>query len=379
MYGINSFYFHFLIIYVLYEYVINKTFVSLNKHIRKSNNFRIEKIILLSLPIFVLGMFRGNTVGGDLENYLPNFHSMIRLNSVYNIFYISTQEPGYQILTYVIAKTFPYERAFLLITSFTSLIGPTYLIYKYSKIPEYSFFLYYALGFYTNTFNNIRQSLALSICFIAVPAILNGNLRKFIILIFLAITMHYSAIFFSFLYPLLRTRFEIKKIVIILTGSIILYCLFSTSFISGIFQIMAFKYNPDTYIESSDKGWSLLIFYALILFLEILIYLMYHKNGSTKGDKTLGYAICLQTMCCICQMYAPIFASMTRLTSYFYIPIVVIVPTLMCQYKKIRQLIFISYLFISILFMNMTYSKSLDIDSNSQGVIPYVILDHVVY
>lgn len=379
MYGIHSFYFHFLIIYVLYEYVINKTFVSLNKLIRKSNNFKIEKIILLSLPIFVLGMFRGNTVGGDLENYLPNFHSMIRLNSVSNIFYISTQEPGYQILTYIIAKTFPYERAFLLITSFTSLIGPTYLIYKYSKFPEYSFFLYYALGFYTNTFNNIRQSIALSICFIALPAILNGNLRKFIILIFIAITMHYSAIFFSLLYPLLRTRFEIKKIVIILTGSIILYCLFSTSFISGIFQIMAFKYNPDSFIETSDKGWSLLIFYSLVLILEIIIYLKYKGNGVKKREKTLGYAICLQTMCCICQMYAPIFASMTRLTYYFYIPIVVIIPTLMCQYKEIRQLIFMSYLFISLLFINMTYSKSSDIDSNSQGVIPYVFLDHIVY
>lgn len=379
MYGFNSFYVHFLLIYLCYTFIIHKAFVAYGKYNALRNNLRLEKLVILSMPLVLLGMLRGETVGGDLENYIPHFDAIIRINSVVEIWDVSLKEPGYQVLTYIIGKFWPTHRGFLVVTSILSLIGPMYLIYKYSPNIILSLFLYYALGFYTNTFNNIRQSIAISICFLALPALFDKKFRRFILLVFTAITFHYSAIFFSVLYPLINSKFSLKIILFIILIASTLYFVLGMSIMKILFTIMAFKYDPTNIaMPEESKGISKLIFYFIILLVEIFIYLKYNKKKH-KRKEILEYAICFQTLCCLCQMYAPIFSSMTRLTYYFYIPMIVIVPLLMKEFCRFKHLILVSYLAISVLFMYMTYSKSPEINSNSQGVIPYVFINTIVY
>lgn len=380
MYRFNSFYVHFLVIYLIYAFIIHKAFISCNKHSTLRYNHRLGELITLSLPLIILGMFRGETVGGDLENYIPHFDAIVKINSVFEIWDVSVKEPGYQILTYIIGKICPEHRAFLSVTSILSLIGPLYLIYKYSPRITLSIYLYYALGFYTNTFNNIRQSLALSICFFALPALFDKKFRRFLIIVLLAVTFHYSAIFFVSLYPLVNSRFSLRKICIILLIAIILYGVFSISIMKTLLTIMAFKYDPSSIGTATEsKGISLLIMYSVILLAEILLYLRYKRKQNLKHNTVVKYAICFQTLSCICQMYAPLFSSMMRLTYYFYIPIIVFVPLLMREYVRFKYIILSSYILISGLFLYMTYNKSSEIESNSQGVIPYVFLNTVIY
>lgn len=380
MYGFNSFYFHFLLIYLFYTFIVHKAFLTYGKYNVLHKSLRLEKLLMLSLPLFLLGTLRGETVGGDLENYIPHFDAIIRINSVKEIWDVSLKEPGYQILDYIIGQIWPTHRGFLVVTSIISLIGPIFIIYKYSPNYILSLFLYYSLGFYTNTFNNIRQSLAISICLLALPALFNKKLRSFILLVLISVTFHYSAIFFIALYPLVNSKFNLKKIFIIIIIATVLYFVYSISIMKTLFAIMAFKYDPNSITtHDGSKGISLLILYAVILLGEVFLYLRYTKKKNSKQKEILENAISFQTICCLCQMYAPLFSSMTRLTYYFYIPIIVIVPLLMKEFRRFKYLILGFYIAISILFVYMTYSKSSEIESNSQGVIPYAFINTIVY
>ena len=58
---------------------------------------------------------------------------------------------------------------------------------------ELSLFVYIASGMYTVSMNGIRQSLAAAIIFAATKYILNGNFKKFLLVILLASTFHQTA------------------------------------------------------------------------------------------------------------------------------------------------------------------------------------------
>lgn len=98
-----------------------------------------NKIVLLGLPLVFLSSLRGDTVGGDLENYLPNFDAYYYINNLKDLLGYNSHEPGYVLFTKLISLLYPSHRFYLIVTSICTLIGPFYLIYKYSKMPGLSF------------------------------------------------------------------------------------------------------------------------------------------------------------------------------------------------------------------------------------------------
>lgn len=191
MYGFNSFYVHLYIFYILYVTLVCCCF--------KQLKYKKHKIVLLGLPLVFLSSLRGDTVGGDLENYLPNFDAYYYINNLKDLLGYNSHEPGYVLFTKLISLLYPSHRFYLIVTSICTLIGPFYLIYKYSKMPGLSFLIYYSLGFYTNTMNNIRQSLAISICCFAIPFLFKREFRQFVFIVLLATVFHYSAFTFIFI------------------------------------------------------------------------------------------------------------------------------------------------------------------------------------
>ena len=211
-------------------------------------------------PLLFLAVCRGNTVGGDLENYLPYYNQMYLTKSWSEMIeLIGFREPGYSIFIKILGYfTGGSERYYILVTSICSLIGPFYLIYKYSNNYSYSLLLYYALGFYTNTFNNIRQSIAMSIVFISFYYLFeNRNLIKYILMVLLATTFHYSALIMVLLYPLTKNVISIKFLIKLILISFSLFFLAGSNILKIIITNFLFKYNPDTFFESGGSGWGL--------------------------------------------------------------------------------------------------------------------------
>ena len=99
-------------------------------------------------------------------------------------------------------------------------------LYKYSRMIELSLFVYIASGLYTVTMNGIRQSLAAAIIFAATKYILDGNFKKFLLVILLASTIHQTALIFIPIYFIVRRKAWTRDTYILLGLGVLISCWF---------------------------------------------------------------------------------------------------------------------------------------------------------
>ncbi|MCQ6278898.1 EpsG family protein [Bacillus sp. EB600] len=130
------------------------------------------------------------------------------------------------------------------------------VLYKYSRMIELSLFVYIASGMYTVSMNGIRQFLAAAILFTATKYIFDGNLKKYMLIVLLASTVHQTALIFLPIYFVVR-REAWSKVTFILLGLAILLAAGFNQF-SGIL----FKALDDTqyghYSNFSEGGANIL-------------------------------------------------------------------------------------------------------------------------
>lgn len=381
MYRFHSFYFFFLLFYFFYAFLVNTAYSKIRDN---DSRRKISFLLLLFLPLFLLSALRGEMVGGDLEYYLPYFDRACQASSFQELMDISGHEPGYIILTGIIGSISSSHRFFFFITTIFSLIGPFYLIYRYSEKPIVSIIIYYAMGFYTNTFNNIRQSIAMSIIFFAFPYLFNKSSLKFFVFLFIATLIHYSAFVFLIVYVLIKMNSGIKSAVFtFIIGTIIFVVLGSNlmSFFVGIINLIVLKYDNFDVNESPEVGWGLLMLQTIIFLALLFVFYRLRKSAKQNQLFFLKLILFFQMMTVLIQMYATIFPSMTRMSQYFFIPVMVLSPFLFSLIrKKILKMYYgITLLSLSLLFFYLTYGRSPVIDSNSQGVIPYYFLETKIF
>ena len=368
MYGFQSLYFYFFLFYFCYAYIICL------KITVKRNNYITATILFL--PLFFLAAMRGETVGGDLRNYIPAFTEICKEQNIVRILE-SGYEPGYSLLNKLIGSISPTPRFLLISTSFLSLIGPCYLIYKYSNNIWLSLIMYCMMGFYTTTFNIIRQSIAVSFFFLSFPHLLNRNAKKFFLYSALSISMHYSAIALLLVFPLTKRELSLKRTVLYTIIVIGLYILFSSSLLGTIITLFFVKYNPESIMEAhSGTGWNLLILYITIFFLFFLIFLRRRKYLLPEERKMVNTLIVFLLLSTYFQLFATSYAFVSRMGLYYYVPIIITIPKILSIVRApILKLSVISMMvFLCIFHFYKAYSYDEDAGTNAHDIIPYVFI-----
>lgn len=381
MYSFFSFYFLFLVFYIAYAIFVNALYSKSNLNIKKRG-----VMFFLFLPLFILSGMRGIDVGGDLAFYIPYFEQMGSTKNFSEMMGVSGHEPGYQILTKAISLLNTDNRCFLLCTSFLSILGPFFFIYKMSNAPTLSVLMYYAMGFYTNTFNNVRQSLALSFIFIAYSYLFYNKKIKFLFFALIAFSIHFSAIVVLFCYPLIVKKINIKKQFTLLLASSALFVVIGSSFLLffiGLINLYTVKYDDDFGGKMGEVGvgYGMLTLYLIIYLFFIYIYMKVKRNTSVEQRNQIRVILLFQLLSVIIQMYSTLFPSMLRLSSYFFIPIIVSIPYLysVCRDRILRIYIPCFSLLLCTFFFYTTYSFVPSGGSNSQGVIPYIFDNTVIF
>lgn len=370
MFGFNSFYFHFLLIYVCYAIFVSLVFI---KH-----RHTFIYLFCLFLPLIVLSVLRGNTVGGDLVyHYLPNYHAACKARSFEALMATSTHEPGYVVFTKMIGFISDDDRAFLAITGGVSLIGPFFLIYKYSPNYISSVLIYYTAGYYTNTFNNVRQSLALSLFFLSIPFLINKKPLYYYLLVLLACTFHYSALPLLFVYPLVKYNITIKKAISILLFGGLSYLIAGSSIIYSLVALIFVKYSPESMLEKAGAGWNLLLLRGFMLCVFMYMYYKYKKGMNTIEERFYSILMTFLLLALVFQLYATLYSSATRMEQYFYIPTIILIPYYgsRIRSKFMRICYFHIIIIYCLVFFNQTYSQKEGTNTSPQGVIPYVFVD----
>ena len=189
-----------LLIYVLILSVVLCTY-------RKSQKAKLIYVILsLGLPAF-LAMFRSEYVGNDTSVYASLFYKIASSANYLN--YAHRYEIGYIYLNKVLSSIFDNHQILLVITSGYIYFVFGRFIYKYSKSPWLSVFLFFTMRYFDMSMSVIRQMLAIATLILSYDYIIEKKPLKFYLTVLIACLFHVAAIVFLPAYHI--SKFKISN------------------------------------------------------------------------------------------------------------------------------------------------------------------------
>ncbi|KEZ50333.1 EpsG family protein [Metabacillus indicus] len=167
---------------------------------------------------FYMHSYKTNELSWQAINYTSDFG--------FNIYQLLLQQISSdpQILVFTTA----------LITNLLIII----VLLKYSRIIELSVYVYIASGMFTTSMNGIRQYFAAAIVFTGTKYILNGQFKKYLVVILLASTIHKSALVLLPIYFIVR-RESWTQVTFALLGIAVLIVVGFNEFSNLLFSVIS--------------------------------------------------------------------------------------------------------------------------------------------
>lgn len=313
---------------------------------------------IFSLLLLLILVLRDRTVGIDLEVYLSKIR-IIKTLSYFDLFFYD-MEYGYLFFNKLVLLISENERFFIFIYSLILIVLLKKFIDKNTKIVWLSYFLFVTFSFYTSFFVIIRQSFALMIILMSIKSIEERRLKDFFIYYFIAISFHYTAAIFIFLYIIYPLRINLKYLILLIVG-IIVNLIFVKNIITIVIKLIPKYYYRYKDILRPGEGINLLLMLFLIFLTCFLLKKGKIKNKSEKiYFHMLGMAVYLQSL-------SPGFSLFTRLTEFFSISIIILIPNIISNEKNkyIRFIEIMITIIISIIYYKII------LDKNIGKIIPY--------
>lgn len=242
---------------------------------------------------------------------------------MYKSFYFNVNLPnaekvevGFKILIDIVKSIFGYKFwYFFIICAAISIIPIYYAIKKKSKYPAFTLIMFVAMGFYTLSFNMVRQFIAIAICIIALEFIYRKNFIAYILTIIFASFFHMTALIMILAYFIGSGNFKSNTLLKIFFIELFVGILFNPIFnflVSHISQYAMYaKYKATipgigTYLLSG--------IYLLMIFVQIKFFEKFVKNDFEKCCLNLSV---LAVPFIVFSVHNVLFA---RMIYYFLIP-----------------------------------------------------------
>ncbi len=311
-------------------------FAGIAQKLGKNSNkkFKVNYIFwIFSMAVFVFIFgFRESGIGVDDPSYETIFNSTA-LNGVINEFLNTTMEPGYLLLNYIVSI---FTSNFQVMIFITTLI-PVFLYYKALEYESDKISMFWGV-FFLGTILFIyfcgitRLFIAASIIAYGLRFVMEKKPIKYIIIVLIATSFHYSAIFMIFLLYFAmgekenHKRSNIKLFVLI--AFIMPIMIFVVS--NYIFPNMGDRYSSYTQIKSGTL--SLDAFDKLPF---ILIAIFFSKD-MLKNNKNIDKYITIYAMALIISVYS-VFLDIGRMQWYCMYSTCIILPSILEVLKKVKS------------------------------------------
>lgn len=309
---------------------------------------------ILFTMIFLIAALRATTVGNDLREYKIIFD----IRNQYTLMdSITGVEPFFLLLNNIIGRYTDNFQMAVATYSVLTLIGPFYLIKRYSNNPYYSMFLYIVMGFQASSFSGIRTAIALSILCFSLSAIFERKPVKFLMIVFLASMFHRTAIVFVVVYFLYSREMTKMNILIHMSGTFLLYLLGEYVF-KLITKIGLFRKYTQFIVRTGS------ITYALVILAVFFISLYFYKGMKRKyGNVDFLYNTILFAF--TTQILGAYNTNIMRLTEYFYIYAIVLIPNAFDTVRvlKYRKFYYVVFTIIMIVQYLMVFKSSYGTDN----------------
>ena len=359
---------HLTLMFYIFIDIIAVLFIALEMHFQKkriindkndfsTNTFQTHSskvfypfAFLSFFVLFSVSALRDN-VGMDYQIYLGAFLD------VNNNTLTETQKnwlsPGYRLLCKIVGL-FGAENYILMfaVTAFITLSLFYIAICKLSNNWTMSIYLLICFCLYYQTFNQVRQMLAISITFYALTYLKENQVKKYILAIIIAALMHTSAIVMLVLIIVRKWEMNKKIIFLYLSGGIIAYIGFDV-----IIYLLSFTNYGRTYLNWSKYNTSFELSSILNLIIRIsflIICLCYYKETVKRVPytKILYNEVVICTILQLLTLKSYLFG---RVTTYFFVPYIVLIPEVVITIKKSKNKLYQNLLTLAVYFLFAVY------------------------
>ena len=341
--------------------------------ILKLNMEKVQKDIkkLYSLLCFVILFLimglRAPTVGADIGQYLykynnltPNINSFI---SELDIVSFLGNENGFTFLNSILKTLHFNNQQYIMFFSFIFAFSFIFFYYKYSKNIFISILLFITIGNFAMSMTGLRQTLAIVLTLYSFKFIFERKLIKFLVIILMAMSFHFSSIIFLpvyFLYGII-----LKKRDAILVFCVVLLFLPLNKIIYNYFFIPFIPQQYTIYMNFSASLNPLVVLVALsINFFPIFFWDNFNsKNDSEK--KLVSFLFIGSSLYSIFNILALNLVWINRL-SFYFMPFNELLIPLVLYYiksKETKQILTTAIIMLVILhFVISTPGGTLKID-----------------
>jgi hypothetical protein len=337
---------YFFIVLIVYSIAL----IIKTKSLTKKWTF-LDIFILLVLIIFSGIRFN---VGTDYGLYYYIYNIYISKVFSLNDYYSTKQEFGYYLLSWI-TKNISSSRYGIFWTSAIITYIPIYSrIKKESKNFTFSILLFFLLGFYTGSFNIIRQWIAIAINFYAIQYI-EENRKKFVMLNIIGSLFHSTciiAMLIQLVAKKIKPTFKLFAFTIVL--GIISTIIFER--MSFIFNMLG-NLNPRyiNYFEPRPAGIGLKLLFVLRI-IVILYVLLFTKKTEYQYDKTLLIVSSLFMMIGFTNVF------IARIEHYFSIVLVLLLPNILTQMELKERWLYqycFTVVFLVVFILSLIYYSDL--------------------
>ena len=289
----------------------------------RKKRFLIYCGIIIAL---VMGLRHYGVGTRDTENYRKLFFGAMNYSNIVdffdvhklfeNVFLLS--EIIFYAFTWCFSKIIPDYQCFLLAVSAFITYSVMRFIYKNSENVLISVIMYICLGLLTFNMNGMRQAVAMAICLFSYNYAKNKKLVPFLLVVFIAVLVHKTAIFFVLIYFISYLKFNIKSFAIF-NIAIIMFVLYADRLVALFDEIVDKNYSEGEPFK--DGGYVTLIIYALMLIFAFVV------GGKKLSEKDFSFMLYITILGGV--LYLERYLSIQiyeRLSYYFFYSSLLILP-----------------------------------------------------
>ncbi len=288
---------------------------------RESYNPKTASIGAFFAIFLMMLVLRHETIGRDLGAYkiLYNAYKALDWRSVFSL----GSEPGYIILNKLVASTVDDFRWVIILAAVLTVV-PMWITYRKTiEDPVLSIVIFIILPTFVMPFSGLRQSVAISLGFVAYELVKKRKLIFFILVSLLAMSFHFSAFMLFFMYPLYHAKITKKWLIAVIPAILAVWV-----FNKPIFKFMQIFIRDWYEADIAENG----AYSMLILFILFGVFSFVIPDEEQMDEETLGLRN-LMLMAIVLQMFVPLHNLAMRM-NYYYI---VFIPLLIPKIIKIRS------------------------------------------
>lgn len=240
------------------------------------------------LPLGLLVVMSGGRFGIGTDFFLyQGFFDRVGSMSFSDALQVIPQEYGFVLVTWLVRRITEDSHAYFMIVALLTIVPVMIAIRKASPAPALSVFLYVALGFYPRSFNTVRQSLAVSLVFLAEVYRYD---RKWLWLVLSCIApfIHVSALIVVLgMFPLSRLRITPARFLSLLVVSLVVgITVFRLDVLQNFLTGLNSRYEG--YVDSSSGGGIGTVLRLIVVSALVMLCIAYGQRRGT-GEARVGH------------------------------------------------------------------------------------------